>query len=192
MYKIGSVQKKILVVLLGGTALGLSHSPQQYFRTLRAIKREWREINQQNFNRSISRLTQEKLLEEKRLANGSFKLVLTKEGREQARKLSLLGSSIKFKKSKYWDKKWRIVIFDIPEKDRGFRDVLRNHLRELDFKKLQHSVFVSPYAFERSILKLVRLYQSEKYVRVITAIKIDNENKLKRYFFKKNKTLKQS
>jgi len=188
MYKFGSIQKKILITFLGGVALGLSHSPRQYFRTLRVIKRDWRKVNQQNFNRSVSRLVREKLLEERKLANGSFKLILTKEGKKQAKRLSLLGNSIKFKKPKKWDKKWRMVIFDVPEKDREFRDILRNHLRELDFKKLQHSVFVSPYPFEKSILELIYLYRAESYVRVITAIKIDNEVKLKDIFFKKNKT----
>jgi DNA-binding transcriptional regulator PaaX len=66
---------------------------------------------------------------------------------------------------------------------------LRNHLYNLDFKKIQQSFFVSPYPFEKSIMELVNIYSAEKYVRVITATKIDNEKyiknkfcKLKRYF----------
>ena len=98
--------------------------------------------------------------------------------------LDLLGGSISFKKSKDWDKKWRIVLFDIPEKDRAFRDILRGHLRELKFFKLQHSVFVSPHPFEVAILELTELYSAQAYVRVITAEKIDNEDSLKRHFSK--------
>lgn len=184
MYKFGSVQRKILLVLMGGVALGLSGSPRQYFRTFRTIRKEWAKINQQNFNRSIRRLSREKLIEEKTLPDGSFKLVLTKKGKEQARKMSILGSTITFKKPKKWDGKWRVVLFDIPEKDRIFRAILRDHLYTLDFMKLQNSVFVSPYPFEKSILELVALYSAEKYVRVITATKIDNETGVKKHFFK--------
>ncbi|HFC76879.1 MAG TPA: hypothetical protein ENJ27_01475 [Candidatus Moranbacteria bacterium] len=185
MYKVGSIQKKILLTFLGGVSLGLSRSPKQYFYNFKALRREWKNVDQQSFNRSIQGLAKNKLLVEKKLANGSIKMVLTEDGKLQAKKLSILGNSIKFKKPKKWDKKWRIVIFDIPEKNRMFRSILRNHLKDLHFKKLQNSVFVAPYPFEKSILDLVSLYQAEKYVRVITAIKINNEVKLKHYFFKK-------
>ncbi len=184
MYKFGPIQKKILLTFLGGIALGSSKSSIQYFRTLKAIRSDWKRINQNNFNRSLDSLLKQNLLETKQLKNGSYKLVLTPQGRIQAKKLSLLGSSIKFKKPKRWNKKWLLVIFDIPEKDRAFRDILRQQLRELEFKKLQNSVFVSPYPFEKSILELVYLYRAEKYVRTIIATSIDNEKSLKKYFFK--------
>ncbi len=184
MYRLGPVQKKILLALGGGLALGLSRNPCQYYKTLRQIRREWKKIKQSNFNRIISRLAQREFLEQKKLPDGSFKLILTKEGRRQARTLSLLGSSINFKKPKHWDGKWRLVIFDIPEKDRIFRSILRQHLRELEFYKLQHSVFISPNPFEKPVQELVRLYCAEPYVRIVTANKIDNEPVLKKYFFK--------
>jgi CRISPR-associated endonuclease Cas2 len=184
MYKFGPIQKKILITLLGGVALGMSNSPRQYYRTLRTIRRDWKNVNQHSFNRSVGSLAREKFVLEKRLPDGSFELTLTKEGEKEAKRLSLLGSSIKFKKPKRWDKRWRLVIFDIPEKDREFRDILRGHLQELGFKKLQHSVFVSPYPFEKAISELTGLYSAGKYVRVITAINIDNEKSLKNHFFK--------
>jgi DNA-binding transcriptional regulator PaaX len=182
MPRIGLVQKKIMLVLLGGVVLGLSYSPSRYFRNLRMIRKEWAKINQRNFNRSIRKLSDEKLIEEQKLADGSFKLVLTEKGEKQARRFNSLSGSIDFKKPKSWDGKWRIVLFDIPEEDRMFRDILREHLRELGFYKLQHSVFVSPHPFEKPILELVALYSAGSYVRFITAIKIDNEPKLKRHF----------
>lgn len=182
MRKLGSIQQKILLALLGGVALGFSSSPRQYFKTLRRLRNEWKKIDQRNFNRSIKSLSKEKLVEEKMFSDGSFKLVLTKNGKKRAKKLSLLGSSINFKKPPRWDGRWRIVLFDIPEKDRIFRDILREHLYNLKFYKLQHSVFVSPYPFEKSILELVALYSAEPYVRVITAVNIDNEAKLKKHF----------
>lgn len=182
MYKYGNVQRKILLTLLGGVVLGLSASPSQYFKTFRKLKKEWGKIDQRNFNRSIRRLSAEKLIEEKIFPDGSFKLVLTKNGKEQAKILRLLGNAINFKKPKSWDGKWRIVIFDIPEKDRVFRDILREHLYALNFFKLQKSVFVSPHPFEKPILDLVALYSAEPYVRVVTATKIDNESKLKKHF----------
>ena len=185
MYKFGPVQKKILLALMGSIALGFSRSPRQYYRTLRLLRSEWRKIDQRNFNRSLRRLSDEKLLEEKRLPDGSFRLVLTTRGKREAKILSLIGDSINFKRPKRWDGKWRLVLFDIPEKNRLFRDILREHLRTLKFLKLQHSVFVSPYPFEKPIQELVSLYSAQPYVRVATATNIDSEPALKRHFFRR-------
>jgi phenylacetic acid degradation operon negative regulatory protein len=43
-----------------------------------------------------------------------------------------------------WDRKWRVVIFDIPEIDKKAREHLRQKLVSLGFGKLQKSVYVSP------------------------------------------------
>lgn len=184
MYKFGPVQKKILLVLMGGIVLGMSSSPTQYYRALRALRKDWKKVNQQNFKRTVRRLATQKLLTEVTLADGSFRLELTKEGKRQARLQALFGKTIDFKKVKRWDRKWRLVIFDIPEKERSFRDVLRQHLKNLRFYKLQQSVFVTPFPFEAAVLELIELYGAKEYVRVVTASKIDNEKKLKNHFFK--------
>ncbi|PIW92928.1 MAG: hypothetical protein COZ87_04120 [Candidatus Moranbacteria bacterium CG_4_8_14_3_um_filter_43_15] len=81
--------------------------------------------------------------------------------------------------------KWRLVLFDIPEKNRLFRDILRGHLQTLKFLKLQYSVFISPHPFEKPILELISLYSAQPYVRVVTATNIDNETVIKRHFFKR-------
>ena len=44
-----------------------------------------------------------------------------------------------------WDKKWRIVIFDIPQELHKERVVFRNRLKSIGFIALQKSVFAFPY-----------------------------------------------
>lgn len=188
MSKLGPVQKKLILLLLAGFVLGMETSSIRYYRRLKLLRKEWKKINQQSFDRSVKRLSSQKLVKEVVLPNGSFKLVLTQEGKRQARIQYLFGQSIHFKNPKEWDKKWRIVLFDVPEKDRKFRDVLREHLRELKFYKLQHSVFISPYPCEKQLLELVALYKVGSFVRIVTADWVDNEEKLKKHFFKSIKT----
>lgn len=185
MFKLGQIQKKIILTIEGGLLLGMSSSPRSYYKNFRLICREWKKIDQRNFNRSVHSLAKEKMIEEIHLPDGSIKLVLTKKGQWQAKRLSLLGNSIKFKIPEKWDGKWRLVIFDIPEKDRLFRRILREHLWELKFYKLQQSVFISPHPFEKPILELVDIYEAQEYVRVCTAVMVDNEEKLKEYFFRR-------
>ncbi|MEK7617196.1 MAG: hypothetical protein AAB414_04010 [Patescibacteria group bacterium] len=42
-----------------------------------------------------------------------------------------------------WDGKWRLVIWDVPEKRRAARDLLRYKLKQLGFKQWQQSVWAS-------------------------------------------------
>lgn len=48
------------------------------------------------------------------------------------------------KQYKKWDKKWRVVIFDIPESKRPARDQIRRLVKDLGFLKLQISVWAHP------------------------------------------------
>lgn len=43
------------------------------------------------------------------------------------------------------DGKWRVIIFDIKEKQRKKRDYFRAEIAEAGFKRLQNSVWISPY-----------------------------------------------
>lgn len=43
-----------------------------------------------------------------------------------------------------WDKKWRMVIFNIPEKNRDLRDRLRRELSRIGLGMMQPSVWISP------------------------------------------------
>jgi len=86
---------------------------------------------------------------------------------------------LKIQKPEKWDKKWRIVIFDIPNKKRIAREVLRNKLKEMNFYPLQESVFIHPYPCEKEIEVIKKAYEIWPYVNFITADKVDIQEKLK-------------
>ena len=54
-----------------------------------------------------------------------------------------------------WDKKWRIVIFDIEETSKQIRERLRRKLKELGFGMLQESVFISPYDIAKDFAEFI-------------------------------------
>jgi len=83
---------------------------------------------------------------------------------------------------KTWDKKWRVVFFDIPEKFRWGRDAIRRKLKELGFYELQKSVFVFPYECEDEIDFIIEFYGTRKYIRYGVFNYIDNDLELKRHF----------
>lgn len=50
-----------------------------------------------------------------------------------------------------WDKRWRVVVFDIPERYRGMRAVLRRFLTSVGAGAWQRSIWVAPFAMSREI-----------------------------------------
>lgn len=65
-----------------------------------------------------------------------------------------------------WDGKWRVVVFDIPEKNRRVRQALRMGLRMLEFKPLQKSVWVSKVDCMKELRKYIRELSLSTYVLV--------------------------
>ncbi|MCR4334196.1 MAG: hypothetical protein NUV47_00465 [Patescibacteria group bacterium] len=106
-------------------------------------------------------------------------ITLTDKGKEKLYHLQTKDSIVVPKK---WDKKWRIVIFDIKEYRRVLRDKLRLTLISIGFKCLQRSVWVFPYDCEDFITLLKADFKIGKDILYIIADTIENDKKLKEYF----------
>jgi DNA-binding transcriptional regulator PaaX len=178
--RLGSVQQKILLLLLGGLALGFAGSPNRYFKIIKSIGKEWKEIDRRVLYRAIKNLYCTRLIEEHQNPDGSLSLVLSDEGRKRALTFKL--DEMKIVKPEKWDKKWRIVVFDLPETRKKERDSLRHHLKRLGFYKLQKSVFVHPYPCGDEMDYLIEFHHVRPWVRQLTSDWIDNELHL-RYKF---------
>ena len=86
------------------------------------------------------------------------------------------------RKTKRWDKRWRMVIFDIPEKRRNIRVRLRTTMQELGFLRLQDSVWVFPYDCEEVITLLKAELHIGKDVLYVIVEKIENDKPIKKHF----------
>lgn len=87
-------------------------------------------------------------------------------------------------KERKWDGKWRFVMFDIPEKHRRSRDLLRKKLQKFEFFRLQQSVWVFPYPCEKEISFLCEYFNIKDNVLVFTG-EVNADKKLKEYFREK-------
>lgn len=100
---------------------------------------------------------------------------------KQWRVLKEVAREMKIKRGE-WDGKWRLVVFDIPERIKKARDALRGKLRELGFYELQKSVWVFPYGCKNEIDFIIEFFNLKKYVRFCILESIDNELHLKKIF----------
>ena len=112
---------------------------------------------------------------------GQIYISLTEKGKKKAGWLQI--DSLEIKKPKKWDKKWRIVIFDIIELKKLHREAFRGKLKELGFYPIQKSVWVCPYNCKDEI-KLLRNFfgLSSKDIKLIVAENIEEEKELKEIF----------
>ncbi len=176
----GTIQKKIILLLFSGLAIGLSASPKVAFRVLESASKEWKDINNKSLKRAIKSLYESKMIKEKYNKDGSIKIVLSEDGKKKALVYDIDEMEIKIPKQ--WDKKWRMVLFDIPELKKKERDGLRFRLKHLDFFEYQKSVFVHPFDCKNEIDFIVELYKIRKFVRFVVVEKLDNELHLKKHF----------
>lgn len=106
---------------------------------------------------------------------------LTPIGEKKA--LKLYANNFKIITPETWDKKWRMVIFDIPKEKNHLRDVVRNKLKKIGFYQLQKSVFIHPYDCWEQIKALKYIYCLGPYLQYILAENIDTEIDLVNYFY---------
>jgi len=171
--------QKILLLLLTGVALSLSYTPQRYWRALKFAGKEWKNINKKEFQDEIKKLYQSKLIKKKENPDGSITMILTDKGKFRA--LTYHFDAMRIDK-KNWDGKWRLIVFDVPEKFRTGRDSLREKIKELGFYELQKSVFVFPYSCKDEVDFIIEFYGMRKHVRFGLLEEIDNGKHLKEIF----------
>lgn len=157
----------------------MNRCPGRYFKILGKLKGGWRDIDDQKIKEEIRELYHSKLVSIKNNNDGTFSLILTEKGKQKVLRYDMEKMRIKFMR---WDGKWRIVLFDIPERQKPARDALRSKLKKLGFFEFQKSIFIHPFDCIDEIYFLVEFFQIKPYVRYGIIEKIDNELHLKKHF----------
>lgn len=141
-----------------------------------------RSIEKSNFSERIKYLKKRGLIET--FVEGKDKYIeITPKGIDRATKLHDLHPVID--RMGTWDKKWRIVIFDIPEKYRNARDSFRNKLIEMGFIQVQDSVYLHPFECSEIIRRQAEILLIEKYVLLSISEIIQGEEKIIEKFIEK-------
>jgi len=107
-------------------------------------------------------------------------LILTKAGRVELARKQL--AQYKIEKPRKWDGRWRMIIFDIPERRRKTRDQIRHTLSNIGFFRLQDSIWVYPYNCEDLIALLKSDMQIGKDLLYVIADSLEGDNILMNHF----------
>ncbi len=106
---------------------------------------------------------------------------LTETGKRKAGIYKI--NDLKIQKPKKWDGNWRMLIFDIEDKQKMKREALRGKLKELNMFQLQKSVWVYPYNFRKEIVLLRDFFGlTPDEMKIIEAKSIENDGAVRHYF----------
>jgi len=168
------ITKIILAVLWEvGEITVKSFFPPQYAR-----KYGYSSLYKKDYNHRLSHLKRRGVIE---YTNGIYRL--SEKGEKEAFFAFLDAESRTYKlRSQKWDKKWRIVFFDVPEKKRHYRDYLRTILRTVGFREFQKSIWIYPYPVPQFIKDMLFEENIKQYTRFITTTDIEYDNDLRKVF----------
>ena len=129
-FRIGAREKEIIknigMGLLVFSSLAAPNLPQVLMPFLK-------ERGRYDFKKTLRRLKKKGLI-----YLGGEKIELTEKGRQLQKEIEL--GELKITKPSRWDKTWRLVSYDIPERYKKERDWFRRVLGGLGFKKIQKSL----------------------------------------------------
>ena len=131
-------------------------------------------------NKITQKLVDQGLLKIIRNQTGRGFVRLTAAGKKELQHYELGEKTII--KSKRWDGKYRLIIFDIKEWKRNVRDELRGWLGQLGFVRLQNSVWVHPYECHEIITLLKSHFHIGKEILYLVVESIENDRWLKKEF----------
>jgi hypothetical protein len=148
--------------------------PERYglrFSNFNAFRNEWTSENKRKYEREKSRKRFSQII--KNLKNKGYlnvkdvknrkAILITSRGIKKLFEVGLKTNG----RNKRPDKKWQMVLFDIPEVSRKSRDLFRKQLKYLGYQNLQKSIWVCPYDVLKITQKLIKNYKLDRFVRLL-------------------------
>jgi len=139
-------------------------------------RKSCKNISHKSYRETIWKLQHKNYLEIVEKNNKKF-LKLTEKGQ-----LEKLLRKARIPRQSEWDGKWRVLMFDIPEKHREKRDFFRYLLKQNNYAMLQASVFINPYPLNPEALKYLKKIGLMEFVRYMEVFMLDSDKDLMKKF----------
>lgn len=176
---LAKVARKVLLNLAGSGPLKFTRSPQGYFKILEPRDVTWESFNKKSLYAALGKLYRAKLISIVETLDGITEITILEDGRRVAEE-NLVYEIIA--RPPRWDKKWRLIFFDIPEDKKSAREAFRYHLRRLGLKEFHKSTFIFPFPCSKEIDKLASRFDIAPHIRMATAESVDGEFEFKKHF----------
>lgn len=171
-YRYGQAQLDMIEAIQGGIIISIHYAVTQLPGVLRNY---FKKQGPKRFHQTI------KSLEKRGVIHLSGEVIkLTKKGKELAKKFQLEKVTILIPKK--WDKIWRLVSYDIPEKLKDERNWFRYSLQRLRFRKIHESLWVYPFECEEEIALIAFNLNVSAHVVYMVTNHLPNQEKMEKSF----------
>lgn len=168
-----------MVLLISGAVVVAASSPYFIRNLMRGLKK-FKKYDKKKVQDNFYKLKKQGLIKIE-IKKGGMHISLTDKGKKKAGWMQI--DELKINKSKKWDKKWRLVMFDIAHLKKTHRDAFRGKLKELGFQLIQKSVWIHPFDCKDEIDLLRDFFGlTEAEIRLVVAEKIGDDRELKEKF----------
>jgi len=133
-------------------------------------RRIWRAFNSLKKQRTVDFVGEE---------DGCLIYKINDKGKKKIRRFVF--EELKLKKPDKWDGKWRLVIFDIPERYKKNRTALRNKLIDLGFYQCQKSAWIHPFDCAKEIEFTKDILNIKPFVKLFVVDEMDDGKVLYRF-----------
>lgn len=89
-----------------------------------------------------------------------------------------LSTTLAYRKFGPWDQKWRVVISNIPEREKKYRLKFYDELKKIGFAKIDRNIFISAHPFLVSAKRTAFYFGINRYCTFIEACKIEGQGKV--------------
>ena len=107
-------------------------------------------------------------------------LELTPKGLKHLQIIAL--DDLEIKRPQKWDSKWRVVIFDVPEKLHRNRDIFRDKIKKIGFVQIQKSVYAHPFDCTKEITILSETLDIKRFATIMISEIIQGEETIIQHF----------
>lgn len=143
------------------------------------LEDEWFNFDERRLKQKLKNLQKQKVVKIYEI-EGKTVVKITKKGKTRLLKYNL--DELKIEKPQIWDRKWRIIAYDIPIGKKNASNALRHALKQLGIYQLQKSVYLYPYPCGDIIEFLREIYGIGENVTYITVGFLENEEAYKQHF----------
>ena len=182
MSRAADFTKTALLSLLSGAAIMLVlASPGGARKLLKAAGYELRRREQrQRFFWTLAYLRRKQYIDYREEKDGTISVVLTEDGKKRALRYKF--DALVLPKTAHWDRKWRILMFDIPVRFKKAREAFRYKIKDLGLAQYQKSVWIYPYPCLDEVAFTAKFFGVAKYVHFVEAESISGEIEYKEIF----------
>ena len=177
-YKRGEITWDILRLVGAGVVIGTAIVAPNVVQVLDMFDPKGR-AQRNKIWKAIKYLEEQERVEIEEI-NGERVIKLTRKGKIALDDLAI--DELQVDNPSLWDRKWRVVLFDIPMHKSRTRVPFREKIQDLGLEMYQKSVFVYPYECRHEVMAVAEFYGVREYVCYMTVEQMSNMREFVRKF----------